>query len=161
MRIFLTIAFAFLVGACQTTYQKDTGWGGGYSDQMISDNVAIVHFKSNSLTSKIETEKMAMRRAAELTQEKGFDGFVIKEGRNTEKVDTSYTPGTTMTNCYDYGYSGTRCTTSTSSGYTTTSRKPRTEMRIRMVKHPIPKGTGWYDARQVLKHVVEPAKKKS
>lgn len=164
---FIFIITAFLISACatgpQNFYRKDIG-SGGYSDQMISDDVAIVHFKSGSYTSKLENERMAMRRAAELTIERGYDGFGVEDSRNYENVETSYTPGQTYKHgCY-YKTAFDReptCKTGVTSGSSSTTREPRTELRIKMAKRPIPSGSGWYDARQVLKHVFKPAKPKS
>jgi hypothetical protein len=157
------IILALLLSACETPYRKADFWAGGYSDQMVSDNVAIIEFNSNVFSSPTETEKLAMRRAAELTIERGFDGFAIEDGSNYETVNTSYTPGQTTTHCYNndaFGHSST-CKSSTTSGFTTTTREPRTKLKIRMFKGPIPLRTGWYDARQVLKHVVDSKKPSS
>jgi len=76
------LAAALLVSACTTPtpYQplaRGSQASGGYSEMRIEDNRWMVRFSGNSLTSRERVETYLLYRAAELTLQNGFDGFVM------------------------------------------------------------------------------------
>lgn len=82
----LTACAAVLAACASTTpYQAASKPGGydGYSQTMIENDRARVSFGGNSLTERETVENYLLYRAAELTKERGFDYFTLKE-RDTE-----------------------------------------------------------------------------
>jgi hypothetical protein len=76
---------------------------GGYTDQRIEDNRYRVTFAGNTMTSRETVETYLLYRAAELTEARGFDWFVMAD-RNTERksrtsIDRPFSAG-------PYGYWG-------------------------------------------------------
>ena len=73
----LLFASALILGACASTTDYGpaaSGGGYGYSDQAIETNRHRVSFRGRN---RQEAEDGALRRAAEVTQEKGFDHFTV------------------------------------------------------------------------------------
>ena len=133
----LIIAITLALSACATEYQSSS-FSGGYSDQMTGNNTATVMFRGNGFTNATTTRRYALRRAAELTLQRGYDYFLIESSNDFTK--TTELSGTI--NC------------TTSFGYTTCSEsgggtieKPRTQLDIRMFNGDVPNETGYYDAR--------------
>lgn len=60
----------------------------GYSSQQISQDRFRVTFAGNSLTSRETVEDYLLYRAAELTQEQGYDGFVLMQRDTESRVNT-------------------------------------------------------------------------
>ena len=138
--LFLTI----LLFSCATEYGPSSqSFTGGYEDQLTGSNTAVVRFKSNAYTSMTETQKFAMRRAAELTLERGFDYFLI-ESRDTYEKNIKLN---SQVSCYDYGY-----TISCNEYGGGTLSKPRVELYIRMFSGSSPNQTGYYDANEFLRY---------
>jgi hypothetical protein len=86
-------AFALLLASCATPtpYQPlgtAGGASGGYSSQQIEANRYRVSFAGNSLTSRERVETYLLYRAAELTVERGFDGFTIVDRATDRNVET-------------------------------------------------------------------------
>lgn len=85
---------AALLGACATAtpYQplgaRGTGASGGFSDVQLAANRFRVTFAGNSLTSRERVETYLLYRAAELTRERGFDGFTIVDRNTDRNVET-------------------------------------------------------------------------
>jgi hypothetical protein len=95
IRAFAVLA-ALSVGlaACATAtpYQPNIRSGavtGGWSETKIEANRFRVNFNGNSLTSRETVEGYLLFRAAELTVESGFDGFMVAE-RDTDKQTRTY-----------------------------------------------------------------------
>lgn len=83
-----------MVTGCMTAtpYQPEIAGqkiSGGYSDQQISADRYRVTFAGNSLTSRDRVEGYLLYRAAELTVQNGYDGFIIND-RLTEKETHTY-----------------------------------------------------------------------
>ncbi len=135
-KIFPLLLLIILTG-CSTGYQSQ-GLTGGYSEQFTGQNTATVYYKSNAFTSMSETRQNAMRRAAELTLQRGYDYFFIES--DSQYVKKQEFSGTIQ--CNSYGYS----TTCNNIGGGT-FRKPRVQISIRMFKGSVPNQTGYYDAR--------------
>ena len=78
-----TIVAAFLVSlvtGCSTPYQRD-GFRGGYQDMLMAEDMFQVSFRGNGYTGSDRVQRYALRRAAELSLEKGFGYFVIVSDR--------------------------------------------------------------------------------
>ena len=72
----LALALACLLAGCATSYQS-SGLTGGFRDFQIEGDVYRVAFSGNGNTTRETTQTYLLYRAAELTLEKGFDGFEI------------------------------------------------------------------------------------
>ena len=127
----------FLICGCATEYGASS-FSGGFTDQITGNNTAVVTFKSNAFTDEVTTRKYAMRRAAELTLENGYDYFLIEGGGDYSKEGTT----SSSVNCYTIGYN---VTCDEIGGYSYS--KPRTTLSIRMFNGQTPNQTGFYDAR--------------
>ena len=83
-----------LLGACATAtpYQplgaRGTGASGGFSDIRLAPDRYRVTFAGNSMTSRERVETYLLYRAAELTKERGFDGFTIVDRATDRDVET-------------------------------------------------------------------------
>jgi hypothetical protein len=79
-------ALALLISGCANiaTYQPYSMYNGGYTDEQLSEAVYKVSF-SGSLTNQLTVQTYWLYRAAELTLEKGFDGFEILDASPTER----------------------------------------------------------------------------
>ncbi|HEX8534243.1 MAG TPA: hypothetical protein VF662_08750 [Allosphingosinicella sp.] len=64
---------------------------GGYSDQQIADNRYRVSFAGNSFTSRQQVENYLLLRAAQLTLQKGFDGFTMVSRSTDPNTRTTVT----------------------------------------------------------------------
>lgn len=100
MKRFLVIAAAasaLALGACATAtpyqpLQAKAGASkasGGYSERQLETNRWQVSFAGNSLTDRRTVESYLLFRAAELTQQNGFDWFSVVE-RNTDRDTRVY-----------------------------------------------------------------------
>ena len=76
--ILALIACAQLSG-CVTSYQKLTAFGfsGGYSDEDLGRDVYRIRFAANGFTSYETAQCFWLYRCAELTLQRGFQGFEI------------------------------------------------------------------------------------
>lgn len=110
----IIVGLATLLSACATSYSP-AGYGGGYSDTQLDENVFRVSFVGNGYTSQDRAEDMALLRASELTLQHGFKYFVIGDARSGSKDTLVSMPMTSNTS-----YSGTRIG-NTISGTATTS----------------------------------------
>ena len=72
---FISIAIFLLIN-CSTPYQPK-GILGGYTDKQLDENCYRVFFWGNQHTKPEDVDKYLMYRCAELSQEKGYDYFVI------------------------------------------------------------------------------------
>lgn len=68
-----------LLAGCATGYQKSTAFTltGGFKDKDLGKNVCRVSFSANGYTSRETAQCFWLYRCAELTLEKGFNGFEI------------------------------------------------------------------------------------
>jgi len=84
---------ALALAACSTpTPYQPLGaggrYGGGYASQQLAPNRYRVMFAGNSLTSRERVETYLLFRAAELTLERGYDGFTIVDRVTDRNVET-------------------------------------------------------------------------
>lgn len=92
--LLLAAAGALMLGACVTAtpYQplgaRGTGASGGFSDVRVAANRYRVTFAGNGMTSRERVETYLLYRAAELTRERGFDGFSIEDRATDRDVET-------------------------------------------------------------------------
>lgn len=70
------LATAGLLSACATTYQS-TGATGGFRDRHVAEDVYRVSFSGNGFATRETAQTYWLYRAAELTLEKGYQGFQI------------------------------------------------------------------------------------
>lgn len=100
------LAALVLLGACATAtpYQAASDSSRGYSNQQIENNRWTVGFSGNSLTERKTVETYLLYRAAELTEQQGFDHFRVVR-RETDKDSRVVATGFS----YDPFYSGFYC----------------------------------------------------
>ena len=129
----LSILACLLFAACATSYHK-AGFTGGYKDQQLQADEFQVSFAGNAKLSQAKARQYALRRAAELTIEQGFDYFVVtNEGSFTKNFVTGST------------YNG--------SGSVVGGSKPEAIITIKCGKGAKPEGvSGSYDAQELLKY---------
>lgn len=84
-------ALALLAG-CATTYHPNS-FTGGYSDSMLSQNVALISFRGNGYSNPAEVTKMALLRAAEVTSQHGYKFFSIATTQDTSTTVHVMIPG--------------------------------------------------------------------
>lgn len=86
-----------LLGACATAtpYQplntRGSQASGGYTEQRIEENRYRVTFTGNQFTSRQRVENYLLYRAAELTEQAGYDGFTAVERSVDPNVRTRVT----------------------------------------------------------------------
>lgn len=136
----IAVSALVLLAACATEYQPN-GLMGGYSDELLTENTALISFQGNGYTSKIKTRRFALQRAAEFTAEQGYDYFFIEDGES--EVQTFTTPSSV--NCNSFGYS-VNC--QNFGGYNV--RSPVTSVVIRMFKGKAPNKPGYFKASELL-----------
>jgi len=88
-RCTLFVMGLLLLGACATAtpYQAASDSQRGFADQQIETNRWQVSFAGNSLTDRRTVETYLLYRAAELTDQAGFDHFRVVQ-RDTESNST-------------------------------------------------------------------------
>jgi hypothetical protein len=122
----------------------------GYREQRLEQERYRVSFRANADLKGAEVEDMAMRRAAELTTQNGYDWFQVVT-RNTELVDGSYRQGGPTV-----GIGGSSGSYGSSVGLGLgfnlggDSRQYQSTLEILMGRGTKPTDPNAYDARQVL-----------
>jgi hypothetical protein len=152
----LMIIAALTLAACssQPDYRaaKDNGYG--YAEQQISTNYYRVTFKARGDDSG-EAKGYALRRAAELTAEQGYDWFVVVDKETvTEREQSSNRLGAgyQQTTVRDCGLLGCRSRTVTKPQYEvgiSAGGKDQVEtvLEIRLGKGVMPEGVNSYPAK--------------
>lgn len=80
----LTVVILSVLAACAqpTPYQPAERIGlNGYGEEMIGADHYKVRFQGNAITTRKTVDLYLLYRAAELTQEKGFDYFIVGDRR--------------------------------------------------------------------------------
>ncbi|MCH8149242.1 MAG: hypothetical protein IH987_14875 [Planctomycetes bacterium] len=116
-----------VAGGCSTKYQP-MGFMGGYDDFRIAADTFEISFRGNASTPPESVSRYTFRRASEVTLLHGYTHFLCVSEADRTRVDI-------VTN---------------SSGKVSTIQKPRTAMRIRCYKAPLPDSEDLIDARGVL-----------
>ncbi len=70
------VAVLLLLGGCSTPYQHE-GLTGGYTNEGLSDTTYRVRFKGNNYTTREKVERSLLYRCAELTQQLGYQHFIV------------------------------------------------------------------------------------
>jgi hypothetical protein len=103
----LSLAGAGLTAcATATPYQPNVrgqAVSGGFTDYRIADNRYKVTFSGNSLTSRDTVERYLLYRAAELSLDQGYDGFILADRETNRDTRTYYDPGPSRFG-FGYGY---------------------------------------------------------
>jgi hypothetical protein len=122
----------------------------GYREQRLEQERFRVTFRANSDLKGPQVEDMALRRAAELTTQNGYDWFTVVT-RNTYLADGSYTPsGPTVGLGGFTGSRGGGLGLGLGFNIGGDSRQYESTMEILMGKGPKPSDPNTYDARAVL-----------
>lgn len=131
--------------SCATPYQSK-GIRGGYDETQITPSVFDVAFYGNSFTSVATAEAGAMRRAAELTRNRGARFFRVLASHGDVYQDAS----SFESECERNGGSKVTCETREVPG----TRRPAARMRIEVLPAGAePTGRGLVDAAFVLGEV--------
>ncbi len=146
---FVLILSILLLSGCSTSYQKK-GFNGGYEEMRLNSNAYLVQYKSNALTHQSTNYKHALRRAAELTRQNGYNYFKIVNVSDTTSQYTTPVTSTTMINengfdsgtysPYPYGHSSYSRFRNAQTTYSTvvsggeTYIRPGVAMEIKMLK---------------------------
>ena len=152
-RLLGTLAFLALV-ACATTPTRYTpalaNSDMGYREQRLEQERFRVTFRANADLKGPQVEDMALRRAAELTTQNGYEWFTVVT-RNTYLADGSYTPsGPTVGIGGFSGSHGGGLGLGLGFNIGSDSRQYESTLEILMGKGPKPADPDAYDARQVL-----------
>lgn len=81
--------------ATATPYQpnvRGNSVSGGFSEQKITSDRFKISFAGNSLTNRDTVERYLLFRAAELTLDQGYDGFVLADRETNRDSRTYYDP---------------------------------------------------------------------
>ena len=152
-KIILGALFIAILSGCSTGYHP-SGFGGGYNEFKVADDKYLISFQGNGYTSGQTANIYALRRAAELTKEKGYQYFVIENSATTVSESAYRTPvqahTTSSYNGSDYGtvgyngnYSGysnvtENSTTTYTGGNLIVKQRPHASMMIQMYNTPVP-----------------------
>jgi hypothetical protein len=152
-RLLGTLAFLALV-ACATAPTRYTpalaNSDMGYREQRLEQERFRVTFRANADLKGPQVEDMALRRAAELTTQNGYEWFTVVT-RNTYLADGSYTPsGPTVGIGGFSGSHGGGLGLGLGFNIGSDSRQYESTLEILMGKGPKPADPDAYDARQVL-----------
>lgn len=112
--------FAVLFSGCATSYQP-SGMTGGYENSKLDANTHKVACSGNGFTAKSWAQNCFLYRAAELTNEEGYDYFIVvnQEDSTSESYVTNYSQYNSI---------------NTLNSYTSTISKPTSSSMIKMFK---------------------------
>ena len=146
-----------LLAGCSTLYQP-AGWGGGYEDVRLAEDVFIVAFHGGSDMRPLQADEFALLRGAELTLRSGYEWFVITKRNEYLDVGTFTTPTyTESTGSIEYhGTSAYKSSTSTTyGGQTYRIVRPEVVLTIRCYKEKPEAGEMVFDARFLFSSIKE------
>lgn len=158
LMLLLTMSIILTACASTSTYSPSDGNGFGYSHSQLDSNSYRVHFKMRGEDSQ-QAMDYAMRRAAQLTLEKGYDWFVINDQQTLthtkQTPDASMGHSQTMVVTRDCGLLGCKTRsypvqqTSFGTQLETSSSMVESIIAIRMGKGVRPQSDNSYDALEV------------
>ncbi len=97
MRFLAVLPILLFLAGCAITYKPSPFWGaGGYSSKDINANTVSVNFLAGRGGAMDTAKTFALYRCAEITLEKGFDWFRVKEG-GVRSQSGGYGPHTSAT----------------------------------------------------------------
>jgi hypothetical protein len=154
--VILFTAFTLTACSSQPDYRAANGNGYGYSEQQISANYYRVAFKARGDNTG-EAKAYALRRAAELTAEQGYDWFVVIEKETmTERQrdsdsDKRFGAGYQTSTVKDCGLLGCRSRTVQQPTYEVglsggSNEQVESVLEIRLGKGVMPEGVNSYPA---------------
>ncbi|MCQ4143193.1 hypothetical protein [Vogesella sp. AC12] len=86
LSLFICVIF---LSACATTYQPFQLFGtGGYTESQVGVATYQVSYYGNHVTSMETLNTLLLYRCAELTLEKGYDGFQITRGYGRQPISS-------------------------------------------------------------------------
>lgn len=122
----------------------------GYREQRLEQERFRVTFRANADLKGPQVEDMALRRAAELTTQNGYDWFTVVT-RSTDLVSGSYRPsGPTIGVGGSTGSFGSGVGVGLGFNFGGDDRQYESTLEILMGKGPKPSDPNAYDARTVL-----------
>lgn len=150
-----------LVASCATPYGR-SGFTGGYSDQRISDSAYVVSFNGNGYASQMHVWNMWIYRCAELTLEKGFRYFTLKQGApqaflgRPQAAPAAYRPGAAraMPAVYSPGRNGQAQARAYKTYYYTITTW-NSSATVLMYKAPLPEEIVWAFDAMMITHQLE------
>jgi len=155
MKNFILIALiALFLQGCATSYQK-SGFGGGYSETQLDENVFNVSFRGNAKTSRERVADFTLLRSAELTIENGYKYFAVIDANSYTSNSTYTTPTRSHAtgSAYGYGnYAYGSATTTTTGGQTYNISKPSSSHTIVCFKEK-PDSVFTYNAEFIYKNI--------
>ena len=80
-KIIISLCAGIFFYACATAYGPRNSMG-GYEEKNVGEDMIEVRFYGNQHTTRDKTAKQLLYRCAELTQESGFDSFVILQDQS-------------------------------------------------------------------------------
>lgn len=129
--------------SCATGYHP-MNFAGGYDDFKLASDTYRVRFSGNEFSSTNSVYNLALRRAAELTREKGFRFFKIISASTYVDSSVYVTPQRIDTQTqYDsmhsrgIGAGRSSSTTTVSGGQEVISNKPTTSFEVKMFKNAV------------------------
>jgi len=97
MRRIILVSLIVTLTACQTPYQPN-GFGGGYEDIQLSEDVFEIRARGNDYSSQGHTRDIMLLRASDLAIQKGFTHFAILSGSMAQSQEYAGTlPGNAQT----------------------------------------------------------------
>ena len=152
-RLFGTIAFVVLAACASapTTYTAAASADDmGYREQRLETERYRVSFRGNSDLKAPQVEDMALRRAAELTLQNGYQWFQVVS-RNTDLAGGRYSPsGPTIGIGGSTGSFGSGVGVGVGFNFGGDSREYQSTLEILMGRGDKPADPNAYDAQQVL-----------
>ena len=152
----IAVAF-FLFSACATPYQS-RGVTGGYSDVQIDSNTFNVEFRGNGHTPRQQVEMYLLYRCAQITDQNGYDYFIMVDKDTEVKQGSVNTPGsfnsysTGSATIYGNSVQGSSVTNGTySPGQTIHYRKYHASTMIKVFKGEKPKDNPLaFNAKEII-----------
>ena len=123
-KILSALVLGIFVGGCATPYQKG-GFGGGFTETQLSQNIWKVYFRGNGKTTMQRATDFCLLRSAELTLENGYKYFTITDKDSRIESSTFTTKR--------HAFRNKDGTTTYMGGETKTVHMPRTQNTILML----------------------------
>jgi hypothetical protein len=146
-----TAVIAMVAVGCATPFQQK-GFRGGYADARVAHDTVLVSFKGNGFTSKERVQLYLLYRCAQVTQQYGYDYFIVTNGGTEGSTGyiTNYTANTNAS-AYGTGNAAFGSASTFGSGSTVPVHKYATDALIKMFKGQKPvDDPNAYDANETL-----------
>lgn len=150
----VALVSSLLIG-CATGYHPE-GLSGGFKEYQVNSDIYAIGFSGNGYTSSGTAYEYTLRRAAELTLEKGYKYFVIKKSASDVSRSSYTTPIQSRTtsnyNAHAFGNFGSvdgESNTTITGGNTYITERPTTGILIQMLRQ---NNHGALDAAIILRN---------